>query len=227
MAGSLLGPGIPDGTGPHKGTPECPFSEEDEEDEQGKLAAKKKKWIPKDLEEGRCTPGSPNYDCPKGSPQYNLAQTFKKHPEWGEKGGKKATGFFHQLDRQYMPLVSQVGRALNWDTDQAAAFAVAILQDVNLHSEAAAVDRLLTRSQEDMMDELRRRVIRLAANRREMAEMLKMYIDDLRKDERVPERHLHQVELALRGLEKALQTTLSKHLVFALDRMDEASRSLR
>jgi hypothetical protein len=26
---------------------------------------------------GRCTPGSPNYDCPKGSPQWNLAQRFK------------------------------------------------------------------------------------------------------------------------------------------------------
>jgi hypothetical protein len=48
----------------------------------------KEKWIPKDLEKGRCTPGSPNYDCPEGSPQYNLAQTFKKHPEWGEKGRK-------------------------------------------------------------------------------------------------------------------------------------------
>lgn len=46
----------------------------------------KEKWIPKDLERGRCTPGSPNYDCPPGSPQYNLMMTFKKHPEWGEKG---------------------------------------------------------------------------------------------------------------------------------------------
>ena len=46
-------------------------------------------WIPKDLEKGRCTP-APNPDCPVGSPQYNLAQTFKNHPEWGEKGGKKA-----------------------------------------------------------------------------------------------------------------------------------------
>lgn len=57
-----------------------------------KREGEKKNWIPKDLEKGRCTPGSPNYDCPKGSPQYNLAQTFKKHPEWGEKGGKKAGG---------------------------------------------------------------------------------------------------------------------------------------
>lgn len=37
---------------------------------------------------GRCTPGSPNYDCPKGSPQWNLAQRFKhgdlhKHEDGG------------------------------------------------------------------------------------------------------------------------------------------------
>jgi len=36
---------------------------------------------------GRCTPGSPNYDCPKGSPQWNLAQTFKKHHGFHEEGG--------------------------------------------------------------------------------------------------------------------------------------------
>lgn len=36
------------------------------------------KWIPKHLKKGRCTP-APNPDCPVGSPQYNLAQTFKKH----------------------------------------------------------------------------------------------------------------------------------------------------
>ena len=41
----------------------------------------KEKWIPKDLEKGRCTP-APNPDCPVGSPQYNLAQTFKKHKGW-------------------------------------------------------------------------------------------------------------------------------------------------
>lgn len=36
------------------------------------------KWIPKNLKKGRCTPlGNP--DCPPGSPQYNLAKTFKKH----------------------------------------------------------------------------------------------------------------------------------------------------
>ena len=37
-----------------------------------------KKWIPKNLKKGRCTP-APNPDCPVGSPQYNLAMTFKKH----------------------------------------------------------------------------------------------------------------------------------------------------
>lgn len=35
-------------------------------------------WIPNNLKKGRCTP-APNPDCPVGSPQYNLAQTFKKH----------------------------------------------------------------------------------------------------------------------------------------------------
>ena len=35
-------------------------------------------WIKNAIKHpGRCTPGSPNYDCPKGSPQWNLAQRFK------------------------------------------------------------------------------------------------------------------------------------------------------
>lgn len=35
-------------------------------------------WIPQHLKKGRCAnPG--DSDCPKGSPQYNLAMTFKKH----------------------------------------------------------------------------------------------------------------------------------------------------
>lgn len=39
----------------------------------------KKKWIQEAIKHpGRCTKGSPNYDCPKGSPQYNLAKRFKK-----------------------------------------------------------------------------------------------------------------------------------------------------
>lgn len=46
-------------------------------------------WIKKAIKHpGRCTPGSPNYDCPKGSPQWNLAQTFKKHHGFHEKGGE-------------------------------------------------------------------------------------------------------------------------------------------
>ena len=45
-------------------------------------------WIKKAIKHpGRCTPGSPNYDCPKGSPQWNLAQTFKKHHGFHEEGG--------------------------------------------------------------------------------------------------------------------------------------------
>jgi hypothetical protein len=36
------------------------------------------KWIQKAIKHpGRCTP-APNPDCPVGSPQYNLAQRFKK-----------------------------------------------------------------------------------------------------------------------------------------------------
>jgi hypothetical protein len=42
----------------------------------------KKKWIPKNLKKGRCTP-APNPDCPVGSPQYNLAMTFKRHASKG------------------------------------------------------------------------------------------------------------------------------------------------
>ena len=49
-----------------------------------------KDWIKKAIKHpGRCTPGSPNYDCPKGSPQWNLAQRFKHgdlHKK--EEGGK-------------------------------------------------------------------------------------------------------------------------------------------
>lgn len=40
---------------------------------------KKGGWIQKAIKHpGRCTPGSPNYDCPKGSPQWNLAQRFRR-----------------------------------------------------------------------------------------------------------------------------------------------------
>jgi len=36
------------------------------------------KWIQGAIKHpGRCTPGSPNYDCPKGSPQWRLAQRFR------------------------------------------------------------------------------------------------------------------------------------------------------
>ena len=48
-----------------------------------------KNWIPKDLKKGRCTP-APNPDCPVGSPQYNLAMTFKKHA--GQRPWKKKRG---------------------------------------------------------------------------------------------------------------------------------------
>lgn len=51
-------------------------------------AKKTKKWIQKAIKHpGRCTPmGTP--ECPPGSPQYRLAQRFKKH-EFKKKGEKK------------------------------------------------------------------------------------------------------------------------------------------
>ena len=55
----------------------------------------------------------------------------------------KKAGFQHQLDRKYQGLVSSTGRALDWSIDDAFAFCVALLEDVNAHKEAAAVDRLL------------------------------------------------------------------------------------
>lgn len=47
------------------------------------------KWIQSAIKHpGRCTPGSPNYDCPPGSPQHRLAQRFRsgefrKHEDGG------------------------------------------------------------------------------------------------------------------------------------------------
>jgi hypothetical protein len=74
------------------------------------------KWIPKDLEKGRCTP-APNPDCPIGSPQYNLAMTFKKHPEWGAKGSRKADEAVEELIRL---AGFQPGQAIEegWDPGQ-------------------------------------------------------------------------------------------------------------
>jgi hypothetical protein len=41
-----------------------------------KWLLQEKKWIQKAIKHpGRCTP-APNPDCPKGSPQYNLAMRF-------------------------------------------------------------------------------------------------------------------------------------------------------
>ncbi len=42
------------------------------------LEEKKKNWIKGAVKHpGRCTPLENNPDCPKGSPQYNLAKRFK------------------------------------------------------------------------------------------------------------------------------------------------------
>lgn len=44
------------------------------------------KWIPNNLHKGRCTPMG-TAECPPGSPQYRLAQTFKKHHGFHQFGG--------------------------------------------------------------------------------------------------------------------------------------------
>jgi len=46
-----------------------------------------KNWIPKHLKKGRCTPMGTE-KCPVGSPQYNLAKTFKKHHGFHADGGE-------------------------------------------------------------------------------------------------------------------------------------------
>jgi len=56
----------------------------------------------------------------------------------------KKAGFQNQLPREFQGLVGSVGRQLQWSIDDAFAFCVALLEDVNAHKEAAAVDRLLS-----------------------------------------------------------------------------------
>jgi hypothetical protein len=59
-----------------------------------------KNWIQKAVKRpGRCTPGSPNYDCPKGSPQWNLAQRFKS----GEFRKKKMYGGLAEMEQGGKP----------------------------------------------------------------------------------------------------------------------------
>lgn len=50
---------------------------------------------------GRCTPGSPNYDCPKGSPQWRLAQTFKKHHGFHQDGGDVEGDYENNFDNPF------------------------------------------------------------------------------------------------------------------------------
>lgn len=47
------------------------------------------------------------------------------------------------LDQKHSSLVSHVGQELGWRIDQAAAFAIELLQDVNAHKEAAALNSLM------------------------------------------------------------------------------------
>ncbi len=48
------------------------------------------------------------------------------------------------LDTDQMSLVSNISRSLDYDTVLAGAFSVALLEDVNMHSEAAALNSALS-----------------------------------------------------------------------------------
>lgn len=76
-----------------------------EQGPQGEM--KKGGWIPKHMHKGRCTPlGKPG--CPKGSPQYNLAKTFKKHHGFHKKALGGTVG--EEMDvspEQYAAMIQQ------------------------------------------------------------------------------------------------------------------------
>lgn len=78
-------------------------------------------WIPKDLKKGRCAnPG--DKDCPKGSPQYNLAMTFKKHHGFHKKqtgGTSSATSSNPATNRRLTPQeMQQWNMFLNYVKEQ-------------------------------------------------------------------------------------------------------------
>jgi hypothetical protein len=80
-------------------------------------------WIQNaNLKKGRCTPGSPNYDCPKGSPQWNLAQTFKKHNGFQKKqDGGGTDGNFNNINDAPQYAQDTFLNALKTQTQQALA----------------------------------------------------------------------------------------------------------
>ena len=70
---------------------------------------KKGGWIQSAIKNpGRCTPGSPNYDCPKGSPQWNLAQRFKS----GDLSKKGQDGMLMTPENQMAPTAMRMGGRL-------------------------------------------------------------------------------------------------------------------
>ena len=97
-------------------------------------AKKGGKWIPKNLKKGRCTP-APNADCPVGSPQYNLAMTFKKHNGFHKQMGgtpslgmgdlsnlkNKAIGGSIDATGVYLPYVDPYNQALDLSPEDIAA----------------------------------------------------------------------------------------------------------
>jgi len=59
------------------------------------------------------------------------------------------------LDEEERSLVSEIGERLNWNAELTGAFCVALLDDVNMHSEAARVNALLSDwSRDDSPDDM-------------------------------------------------------------------------
>lgn len=94
-------------------------SNQDQGDEED-VMKKGGNWIPKHLHKGRCTPGSPNYDCPKGSPQWNLAQTFKKHHGFHQRGGEEIENYETNLNNDFFQMGGGRPRLTNDEIIEAA-----------------------------------------------------------------------------------------------------------
>ena len=100
-----------------------------------------KELIDKKINEGQKQPGVRD-----GSGPY--AGKIGKRKQAGEKCPNEKTveeGYWLPKDLKNRSLVSQVGKQIKWDVGEAYSFVVALLEDVNAHSEAKAVNDLLVK----------------------------------------------------------------------------------
>jgi hypothetical protein len=107
----------------HGGESDCPECDAMMLDENVNEMKSGGNWIQGAVKHpGRCTPGSPNYDCPKGSPQWNLAQTFKKHHGFQKKqDGGGTDGNFNNINDAPQYAQDTFLNALKTQTQQALA----------------------------------------------------------------------------------------------------------